>query len=501
MHTIEINKSPRWYGDLGALIFGALLTLAFAPFNVYVLAFICPAFLLSLWLNASPKRAFWRGALFGLGFFSTGISWVYISLHVFGQANLFVAGMLTILLILFMALFIAIPGYLLTRFFPKNNLSKLLLVFPSLWVLLEWARTWAFTGFPWLFLGYSQINTPLRGLAPLLSVYGVSWAVAFTSSLLVIIILGRKQLRLSLLAIALFILLWGISSKFSTIEWTKAEGAAIKVSLIQGNIPTQTKWNESQALATLNLYQKLTNQHLDNQLIVWPEAAITYPLNQAESFINKLNPVLKSHHSTVITGIPIDQDDRFYNGAIAIGNGTGMYLKRHLVPFGEYIPLRFLLNWLQGYLQIPMSDFSSGSKHQPLLIANGIPIAMYICYEIAYPNEVLASLPEGQLLITISDDSWFGKSFAAAQHIEIAQMRALETGRYLLMSTNNAITAMINPQGKVTEFAPLYQTYVLTGTVHPMVGSTPWVRIGTYPLLVLLFVFIAVGFIRQKKMS
>ncbi len=499
MQIHDLKKPARWYADLGALASGALLSLAFAPFNLYALAILCPALLLISWLWVSPLRAFLRGELFGIGFFGISISWVYVSLHVFGHASHFVSVLLTALLILFMALFPAVLGVLLTKFFPKNNLFKLLLIFPNLWVLLEWVRSWLLTGFPWLFLGYSQVATPLRGLAPVTGIYGISWAVAFSSSLLVVLfVFARKKLGLTLMIIVLFIGVWSLGFALTHIQWTQPIGPATKVSLVQGNIPTQIKWDEAHTIASLNLYEKLTYPLQDNQIIVWPEAAIAYPLNQAEGFINKLNDKLKSQNSALITGIPVDQDNRFYNGAIAIGNGTGIYLKQHLVPFGEYIPLRFLLEWFGNYLQIPMSDFSSGSHHQPLIIANGIPVATYICYEIAFPELVLRSLPEGQLLITLSDDSWFGKSFAAAQHVEIAQMRALETGRYLLMSTNDAITAIINPQGKVIAFAPLYQVAVLTGTIHAMIGSTPWMKMGSYPILLIMLMLIIVGFIQKK---
>jgi apolipoprotein N-acyltransferase len=373
-----------------------------------------------------------------------------------------------------------------------------LLAFPTLWVLGEWFRAWALTGFPWLFLGYTQMVTPLKGLAPLVSVYGVSWVLVFVSSLLLIFILSKRVSML--LSIFIFAaLLWSICSVLTDIQWTKPNGAPIKVSLIQGDIPQEMKWQEEQAFASFNLYKKLTEQHLDSQLIVWPEAAITFTNFQAQDYIKELNSILKPHKITLISGIPfVDQQQRFYNAMIAIGNGQGTYFKRHLVPFGEFMPFRSILVWLKNYLEIPMSDFSRGPKNQTLIIANGIPVGSSICYEIAYPNEVLVNLPQSQLLVTVSDDSWFGDSFAPAQHVQMAQMRALETGRYLLMSTNNAVTAIINAQGKVESFAPPFQEYVLTGLVQPMVGSTPLVRIGILPIFMLFIGLLGIAYWMQR---
>ncbi len=497
-------SKPSWLGDLAAFIFGALLPLAFAPFHLFPFSLLCPAALLWLWLNCQPRRAFMRGGLFGLGLFGVGVSWVYISLSVYGQANMWLAGLLTLLMILILTFYIAINGYLLTRLFPNNNLSKCLLAFPAFWVLFEWLRSWLLSGFPWLFLGYSQLTYPLSHFAPIIGVYGVSLLVAFTSAAFVVLIKMRKRLRVVLPLLLLLAIFWVGGIELKSVQWTTAKGPVIPVSLVQGNIPQQIKWDHDQTAETLALYKKLTLQQLANpafaatgQIIVWPEAAVTSTQTEATDYLMAMAAILKSHHSTLITGIPIQEGDRFYNGMLALGNGHGIYLKRHLVPFGEYMPLRSLLLWLKNYVEIPMSDFSSGPRRQPLLTANGLSVATFICYEIAYPEEVLDGLPAGQLLVTVSDDSWFGRSLAPPQHIEMAQMRALETGRYLLMATNDAITAIISPTGQALQFAPPFQQFVLTGKIQAMVGSTPWVIIGIYPILALLLLLLIIAFIYQ----
>lgn len=497
MSTISLKTQPRWYGDIATLIYGALLVLAFSPFNLFILSFIAPTLLLVLWINATPSRAFIRGWLFGIGLFGAGSSWVYVSLHVYGQANVLVAGGLTLGLILLMAVFPAVIGYLLARFFPGNNLSKYILVFPALWVLLEWVRTWFLTGFPWLLLGYSQINSPLRGFAPVLSVFGVSWAAVLTSSLIFILILTRR-FKIIFYCLLLLILLWTTAYRLNTFVWTKPNNQAIQVSLIQGDIPQEIKWQAKQAEDSFDLYKNLTAKNLKSQLIIWPEAAITLSPEEVPSHIAELNQLLKPRRIALITGIPLVENGNYYNAMIAIGAGNGSYRKRHLVPFGEYMPLRSLLEWLDHYLLIPMSDFSRGAKNQPPMTVHGIPISGSICYEIAFPTETREGLHESQIVIVVSDDSWFGESIAPAQHTQMAQMRALETGRYVLMGTNNAITAIIDSRGKVQAFAPPFQQAVLTGKVQPMVGSTPWVRMGIYPILFGLLLLVIIGWLLQR---
>jgi apolipoprotein N-acyltransferase len=494
------SKLGRWLYFILALLSGSLLPLAFAPFNIQILAILCPAVLLFLWDKASPRQAFWGGWLFGIGFIGIGLSWVYISLHVYGQANPWLAGLITVLMILFLALQIAVQGYIFTRFFPNPNLSKYLLAFPCLWVIMEFVRAWALTGFPWLFLGYSQIHWPLQGLAPILSVYGVSLATAFTSGVIVSLIYLKNKFRQKIVAILLTLIIWIGSYALHTISWTTSSGNPVKVSLIQGNIPQELKWQPSQVTDSLNTYSKLTEQHIDSQIIVWPEAAITLLPNEAKDYLTGLQQFLKRNETTLLTGIPVTKDGYAYNGMLALGNGSGNYRKRHLVPFGEYMPFRFILDWLNAYLQIPMSDFSSGPHHQPLIYANGVPIAAYICYEIGYPTEVLDNLPQGQLLVTISDDSWFGDSLALPQHLQIAQMRALETGRYLLMSTNNGLTAIINSKGKIIASIPPFTQGVLTGTVYARTGATPWVAFGILPLLGIIVLLLTTAWILQRRM-
>jgi apolipoprotein N-acyltransferase len=493
--------SPGFMGDLLAILAGALLTLAFAPFQLFPLAIISPALLLGLWLKASPRRALLRGWLYGLGLFGTGVYWVYISIHTFGNTPIWFAGMITIGFVMVLALFLGGIGYCLNRYFPHQNNTKILCAFPSIWVLFEWMRTWLLTGFPWLLLGNSQTNSFLRGYAPIFSVYGVSLVTLICSGLLVNAILQRKYRQTAYYNLAGIALIWLVGFGLSFMMWTKPLGQPIKVSLIQGNIPQELKWSSDEVQHTLDLYSTLTNQHWDSQLIIWPEAAIPISLQQASDFIDALNQQAKAHHATLIAGIPIKafDSDSYYNAVIAMGNGSGVYAKRRLVPFGEYIPFPQIMHQLLDHLDIPMSDMIPGRSHNTPFVANDIKIAPYVCYEIAYPEQVHTKDKNIGLILTVSNDAWFGHSIAQAQHFQIAQMRALEMGRPVLFVGNTGITAIISSQGQMQSAAPPYQTYVLTDTVQPRSGQTPWQTFSLDPLLIILLMLLWTAIKHRKN--
>lgn len=489
--------------NLTALLLGISLTFAFAPYEIFPLAIIAPAGLLALWLQASPKRAFWLGFLFGLGFFGAGVYWVFISVHVFGGVPSFLATIITSGLIAYLASFPAIHGYLLNRFFPTNNEAKLVCAFPAFWVLIEWVRSWLFTGFPWLILGYSQTNSPLKGYAPILSVYGVSLSILMISALSVIGVIKFKQknyrsLYFSLLAIGIIL----ISGSFlNLIPWTKPIGNPIQISLVQGAIPQEIKWSPENLQLSFDRYQQLTEPLWGkNKLIIWPETAIPMPLQDITGFVNDLNEKAKDSNTQLIMGIPIqaEHSNGFYNAVVTVGDEKKLYLKRHLVPFGEYVPMTKILDRILNSMDIPTSNLLPGDMLQPPLQLGNIKILTSICYEIAFPELIHTTDKTINLLLTVTNDAWFGKSAAQSQHLQMAEMRALELKRPVLMVSNDGITAIIGPDGKIESAAPPYQPFVLTGTVQPTIGLTPWMRNGMDPVLFLILVLLFVA-VRSKK--
>lgn len=495
--------TPSGWGDLVALMAGCLLPFAFAPFHYFLLAVFTPALLLSTWEKCSAKRAAWRGWYFGLGLFGVGISWVYISIHTYGNTPALVAGLLTALFIATLALFPALQAYVLTRYFPRANIRKYWLAFPSSWVLLEWVRSWFLTGFPWLFLGASQVSSPLHGYIPIIGEYGTSFLVALSAAFMLSLItalsaptktrvLGCTPTTLVISSSIGLIFIWLLGASLCPISWTQTRGTSISVSLVQGNIPQQLKWDPAYVQATIDHYYHLTQPYWQQQLIIWPEAAIPLLYADAQPLLEQLTQLTQQQHSTLITGIPVQQGFNYYNGLIILGKPSQLYYKRHLVPFGEYVPLEQWLRGLIGFFNIPMSSFSPGPEQQtPLRIRQWV-IAPFICYEIAYAPLLLNALPQANLIVNISDDAWFGHSFAAAQQLQLGQVRALESGRYALFSSNNGITAIVSPHGSVQARAPAYISTVLTGSVQAMSGSTPFVRLGLGPLLSGLFLLLII---------
>lgn len=483
--------------DVLALLSGALLTLAFAPFSLYPLAIISLAALLYLWLTASVQRAFLRGFLFGIGLFGTGVSWVFISIHTYGEAPIWLSTLITAGFVCILALFPAINGYLLNYFFPTNNTTKRLCAFPALWVLIEWIRSWVFTGFPWLLVGYSQINSPLKGYAPLLSVYGVSLAVCLISALSVNFFYTTHKLR-SIIIIAV-IAIAGFS--LSHITWTKPIGHPIKISLVQGNIPQNLKWTWEAITPTLQRYQALSEKHWDSNIIIWPEAAIPIPLDDAVDYLRTLHLEAKKHNTALITGIPVEDKKRngYYNAVLTIGNGFGFYFKQHLVPFGEFTPMPTYLTHFLDQFHIPLPNTITNTKSFPPILASGLRIATFICYEIAFPELVLTHDGHIDMLLTVSNDAWFGHSLALAQHLEMAQMRALEMGRPAVFVANTGITAFILPNGKIQSQAPIEQAFVLTDTIQKTNGKTPWQYAGMDPILLILITLLVIAGIIEKK--
>ncbi len=494
-----------------ALLTGAILPLAFAPYQLWWLAVLSPTALLWFWKDASPKQALQLGFCYGLGFFGVGVSWVYVSIHYFGQTDVPLALFITALFIIILALFPALNGYILKQLYPnpKPNFALCLVGFPSSWVLFEWIRSWIFSGFPWLYLGYTQIDTFLSNYAPILSVYGISLAIVFSSGCIVAIInIPKKEnFKLRQLLPLLFLCgVWGggyyLDKLQLTKPWTYSEGPVQTVALIQGNINPLEKFPDNNPIfATDQIYGPLTENQWWLDLIIWPESAIPLPLPDAQDYINFLDKKAKAHNITFITGLQVINNHNYYNAMIALGNNSSpLYYKRHLVPFGEYLPFDKLLRGLINFFDLPMSDFLEGPDDQPLLKSGNLRIEPLICYEIAFPELVRSSLKDANVIVNISEDGWFGRSWGPYQHLQIARMRALETNRYVLRATTSGISAIIDPKGKIVSASPQFKAMALNGSFQGMAGQTPWVQIGLWPLLgFLIVIFMLFAFINKTR--
>ncbi len=463
-----------------ALGAGAVFPLGLAPFDLWPCTLVAAGAL--FWtLSRAHGRPLLLGWLFGIGKYAVGSSWIYVSIHVHGAASPLLAGFLVGLFVAGMALFHAAAAWLFVRLRPREP-AFAAVWFAAVWVLTEWWLTWFLTGFPWLFAGYAMLDTPLASLAPVGGVLLVSFAAVLTAAGLV----GWRS-RASLVTAALpWLACWSVAA----VDWTTPAGIH-RVALVQGNIDQSGKWDRASADAILDRYATLSDPVWDRDIVIWPEAAITLPLHVAEPF---LSDMAERAQGALVLGIVIGEWSpdraRWYNGAVAVGDGSGQYRKRRLVPFGDYVPFESLLRGAIAFFDLPMSGLVPGDFDQPLLRAGKARLAMSICYEIAYPDLVAASAGEADALATISNDTWFGASIGPWQHMQIARMRALENGRYVLRATNNGVTAIVDPYGRVVEDLPQFEAGVLTGEFVGMQGMTPFGRWGSaiviVPLLLLL---------------
>lgn len=487
--------------DLWALLAGAFLTLAFAPYNLWLLAILAPIALLWTWDKATPHRAAVRGGLFGLGLFGTGIYWIFISLHAYGNAPSAFAALATLLVVLLMALYPALAGWLSVRLTPTPGAVRWLLIFPALWTLLDWLRGWLFTGFPWLAIGYSQIDAPLGQLAPYLGVFGVGWAVVGSSGLIWTALhyrAGRWP------AVSGLVLLWITVWSLSTVHWVAVAGAPLRISIIQGNIAQDQKWQADFLDTTLERYVRLSlPEHERSQVIIWPETALPIFYEQARNFIGALANRAQQDGVDYVTGIPSGSWETkiFHNSVARIGESLQFYHKRRLLPFGEYLPLRTVFMFFRNWVKIPMADFTPGANEQPLFNAGGQAVGVSICFEAVFASEIRRALPEATWLINVSNDAWFQDSSAPHQHLQIARMRALESARYMARATNTGISAIIDARGKIVTQGAQFVEQVVRGEVQPLRGLTPYMRIGDMPLVILMSIILAIGWFlgRVKK--
>lgn len=483
---------PGWPGHLLALAAGVLVTFALSPFDLWPLALLSAGLLYRGLDDLAPKPAFVRGWWYGMGLFGAGVSWVYVSIHDFGAAPPWLAGLLTFGLVAGLALLPGLGGWLWSHWLRRTDAPLAdALAFAAAWVALEAFRGWFLTGFPWMYLGYSQLDGPLAGLLPLGGVWLASFAVVASAALLAN--LGRLWPRRGALGLALALLAatWLGGLFLRGYAWTAPSAAPLSVAAVQGNIQQSLKWDPDQLERQLLLYRDLTFSARRTDLVVWPETALPVVKDRAAGYLDMMSSFTRERQSALVTGVPVRLPDadgalRYYNALTTVGDGHGTYLKQKLVPFGEYVPLQDWLRGLIAFFDLPMSDFARGRADQSLLEARGHAVAAFICYEVVYPEFAARLAAQSDLLLTVSNDAWFGRSIGPLQHLQMARARALEAGRWMIRSTNNGVTALIDPHGRVADAAPSFEVAVLYGEVTPMQGLTPYLRWRSGPLLVVV---------------
>ena len=470
---------------------GAATVLAFAPFQLHPLAFLTFALLVHLWMHASPRRCAWLGFWFGFGLFGAGVSWVYVSLHQFGGMPAPLAGFATVAFCAFLALFPAAAGWLQARV-PASESARACLLIPAAWTLFEWLLVWIFTGFPWLAVGYAAAGWPLQGYAPLGGVYALSFLTVSIAGMLWLLVRHRPRVLFAI------VLVLGIGEALRHIEWTMPAGEPVTVALLQGNIEQEMKFRPERAAAILDTYARLA-EGTRARLVILPETALPAFLDRIDpAYLARLDAVGKRNEGDLLVGVPYRRGrSEYYNSVFTLGaSPRQIYHKVHLVPFGEFVPPGF--RWTLDVLSIPLSDFSRGAPDQPPLAVAGQRVAINVCYENVFGAEIARSLPEATLLVNVSNVAWFGDSLAPAQHLQIARLRAIETGRMHLTATNTGITAAIDRDGRVLQRLAQFTEGRLEIMAQGYSGATPYVRLRDWPIVLISLAILGLFVIRAR---
>lgn len=488
-----------------AIILGASLTLAFAPFHIWPISFI--AILLLIYLltkQRNTKNSFYLGFYFGIGFFATNVSWIFVSIYKYGDTNSFLALLITSLFIIFLALFPAINLYLLKKSKLANCLNwRLVIGFPASWTLLEIFRGWFLTGFPWSLLGYTQMNSLLKYYASLGGIFGVSFVVALISSLFSHLLFNfKKNGKIKNFITINLILFIFISPKlFYNFNNNLKLEQPIKVAIIQSNITPDDKFlykNSIEVIKKVSEDYWQPTKHLKNvDLVIWPENSIPLEAENyvANNFLYSIDQFTKNNNFSLLVGIPIQhkyKSNYFYNAVLALGHARGVYYKTNLVPFGDYVPLENLFRGLINFFNLPLSSFIAGNSDQEPIVFNGRNLLATVCYDIAYAEDLRVRVLKQNpgVIVTISEDGWFGDSFGPKQHLDLARMRAIETNRYVLRATTSGISAIIDNQGNIVKQTPQFKKITLIGEYKNGLEQTFWTKTGNKLIVGLLLICI-----------
>ncbi|GAB3372336.1 apolipoprotein N-acyltransferase [Spongiibacter taiwanensis] len=482
-----------------AALSGALLPLALAPFHLWWMAVISLGVLAYLLRHVAPRQGALLGWAHGSGSFLVGVSWIYIAIHDFGYYSVGLSVLMTAAFCIAMGLLPGVMGYGYCRWV-RDGLGGHVLGFAAVWLLVEWLRSWVLTGFPWLLAGYAMIDTPVAGWAPVIGVFGLTFWVALAGGALAGL---ASHWRRGLPPFIASLALAGLGLSLQQQQWTQpADKAPLTVGLVQSNISQDKKWQDAEFWATLEFYD-VASQPLwgSTDLVIWPEAAVPALYHHAIPYFDYIRDLADKAGGALITGVPTRNGDDLYNSVMVISGGEGIYNKQRLVPFGEYVPLRQFMGTLISIFDLPLSSFSRGKPDQPHLDVKGWQLAGSICYEIVYPDLIARGAEGADILFTISNDGWFGDSIGPSQHMQMAQMRALENGRELIRVTSTGITGLIDHRGQITHRLPSFTQGTLVETVQARVGTTPFTRFGSAPILILAALTAALATLTRRQTS
>ncbi|PJG84497.1 apolipoprotein N-acyltransferase [Conservatibacter flavescens] len=481
---------------LTALFSGGIGFLAFSPFDLWGVAYLSLIGLLIVVKNPHKKTALWGAFLWGLSFFSVGVSWLNVSIHQFGGAPLIVSYLLVVLLSAYLALYPVLFAYIIQRF----QIQKLAM-YPVVWTFTEFLRGWVFTGFPWLQFGYTQIDSPFAGLAPFFGVTGLTFFVVWSSAVILnslSAIFKGPRWNIVIANLCMLLVVGSVSVYAGKQHFVKeVPEKALTITLAQGNIEQNLKWDPDYLQRTLDIYFQQIAEHLgQSDVVILPEAALPTLENRIAPLLQDLQQAAQEKGTEIIIGT-VYQDQtiaRLFNSIIVLGNQEkpygdetkNRYNKHHLVPFGEYVPLESILRPLGTVFNLPMSNFQQGDIVQSPLFSKERYFTPAICYEIIFGSQLQENIQkQTDFILTISNDAWFGHSIGPWQHLQMARMRALELGKPVIRATNTGITAFIDAKGKIIAQAPQFEQVTLTQRVMPTTGRTPYAVFGNHSIYIL----------------
>lgn len=484
--SIHVKKNLARYQNL---FWGALVPFGFAPFDLHAFLWLGVLFFYLQLEYQNSKKNFQSGYLFGIGLHLIGTSWIDISIHEYGHVHAILAAFMTMLFVLLMASFYGLMSVCYQ--FLKTHVSPALrpLFFASTWCLSEYLRAHFMGGFPWLMLGFSALKTPFEKVLPYCGVYGPSFVCTLALAYLGTGILEKGLHRLTgLLGVFLFMLPAVLPQPADKSQ----KNSAISVSIIQGNVAMQDKWDEQ--LFWQQFYQYLgmiEKSFAPQRLIILPEAAFAIPSSYLHDELLRLDLLAQKKHSALIFGIPQSTGKQYdyYNSMMALGEAKGHYLKQQLVPFGEYIPN--LLLPLIRFLEFPLVNTLSGPAHQKPIRVFNKKIASLICYELAYPEHLRHQLPQGEFIISVSDDGWFGHSLALYQHLQMARTLSYMSHREQIFANNNGLSSLINAEGQIIKQLPAWKTSQINVHINSHDTITAWMQWGDQPILILCLIILA----------
>ena len=526
--NINNARTLHWLKQtLYPFILGGALVLGFSPFNYWwICLLVFPLLIQHLEKQTSIRLSFWTGICFGLGLFGIGASWIYVSIHVYGHSPVWLAGLVTLLFVFILSLYPALTLALWKAIDLKSHPNprppagegtiitwQKIILFAGIWTLMEWIRSYFLSGFPWLLLGYSQTDGMLAGLAPMIGVYGLSFLVLIAAGLVLTIAQRSSGQIIPWVSCTLLVALAIVPYFLGQIAWTSPTQKMVYAHLVQPNISPDARWQYDHQDDIFKVLKEQTFTALASgqpeqlQLVIWPEAAVPTPLPYSQPWLTQWDGLLKIRHASLITGVlEMAENKQYYNAMLAVGQGNGDYAKRHLVPFGEYIPFESLFGKLFNIMAVPRPATIAGAADQSLLHAfntphASIPVVSAICYEIAYPELVAhnARMGQAQYLITVSNDTWFGCSLGPKQHGQIARMRSMELGLPLLRATNSGLTFVTDQKGQITAELPSFETATLSVKTMGYQGNTPLMYYGHGVILALILLISLLTYLYRAR--